>query len=123
LKTLKRIKNTKGIFCCHIHLNRQISKKSILENILPHLNSRFTLVAFFLTSSFLLFRDLPVFFLFLFVCQFCVCSQIGDDPIGRFSQSWRQAKYEKIFNYLPFIFMATMYRRDLVIFLDFFFEL
>ncbi len=121
LKTLKRIKNTQGILCCHVHLNGQNSKKSILEIILPHLISRFHLVAFFWTSSFLLFRDLPVFFFLFFRLSILCCSQIGDDPIGRFSQNWRQAKYEIFFliNFL-FLLMATMYRRDLVIFLEFF---
>jgi hypothetical protein len=52
------------ILCRHIHLNGQISKKSILENILPHLNSRFTLVAFFLTSFFSYYLETYQYFYF-----------------------------------------------------------
>lgn len=84
-------------------------KKSILENILPHLISRFPLVAFFFKLILLYYLETYQFFLFFFF-RFSIlcCSQIGDDPIGRFSQSWLQAKYGILYKFLSYLWLLCI---------------
>jgi hypothetical protein len=61
--------------------------------------SRFPLVAFFF--KLVLFYYLETYQCFIIIIirlSILCCSQIGDDPIGRFSQSWQQANYDFFFH-------------------------